>query len=89
MNRIRGSAAFTAAAGVAVDTDKTYAEFEVEEQVRAISGTNVDYPESMRASGVLIREVYSSFAATPSLKQHYLEEQASCHDVPFKMCLAT
>ena len=40
-----------AAAGVAVDTDKTYAEFEVEEQVRAISGTNVDYPESMRASG--------------------------------------
>jgi periplasmic protein TonB len=40
-----------APAGVTVDTDKTYAEFEVEQQVSAISGTNVEYPESMRASG--------------------------------------
>ena len=40
-----------ASAGVAVDTDKTYAEFEVEEPVKAISGTNVDYPETMRSSG--------------------------------------
>jgi protein TonB len=41
-----------AAAGSAVDTDKTYAEFEVERQVTAISGTNVDYPESLRTSGI-------------------------------------
>ena len=41
-----------APAGVTVDTDKTYAEFEVERQVSAISGINVDYPEGMRASGV-------------------------------------
>jgi periplasmic protein TonB len=40
-----------APAGVTVDTDKAYAEFEVEQQVSAISGTNVDYPESMRSSG--------------------------------------
>ncbi|HEX6573639.1 MAG TPA: TonB family protein [Gemmatimonadaceae bacterium] len=41
-----------APAGSAIDTDKTYAEFEVERQVSAISGTNVDYPESLRTSGV-------------------------------------
>jgi protein TonB len=41
-----------APAGVTVDTDKTYAEFEVEQQVSAISGTSVAYPESQRASGV-------------------------------------
>ena len=40
-----------AAAGSAINTDKAYAEFEVEQQVSAISGTNVDYPESMRTSG--------------------------------------
>ena len=40
-----------APAGVTVNTDKTYAEFEVERQVSAISGTNVEYPESMRSSG--------------------------------------
>jgi len=40
-----------APAGTAIDTDKNYAEFEVERQVSAISGTNVEYPESMRASG--------------------------------------
>ena len=40
-----------AAAGSAVDTDKTYAEFEVERTVSPISGTSVDYPESMRTSG--------------------------------------
>lgn len=39
------------AAGSAIDTDKTYAEFEVERAVTPISGTNVDYPESMRTSG--------------------------------------
>ena len=38
------------AAGGSVDTDKNYAEFEVERQVRAISGTIVEYPESMRSS---------------------------------------
>ena len=40
-----------APAGTAIDTEKNYAEFEVERQVSAISGTNVEYPESMRASG--------------------------------------
>jgi len=35
-----------------VDTNKNYAEFEVERQVSAISGTNVEYPEVMRSSGV-------------------------------------
>lgn len=40
-----------APAGVSIDTDKTYAEFEVEQAVKAISGTNVDYPESMRTTG--------------------------------------
>lgn len=40
-----------AAGGSSVDTDRSYAEFEVERQVRAISGTSVDYPESMRSSG--------------------------------------
>jgi protein TonB len=39
------------AAGSAVNTDKTYAEFEVERQVSPISGTNPAYPESMRSSG--------------------------------------
>ena len=41
-----------AAAGSAIDTDKTYAEFEVERQVSPISGTNVEYPEALRTSGV-------------------------------------
>jgi len=40
-----------APAGVTVNTDKTYNEFEVEEHVTAISGTNPSYPESMRSSG--------------------------------------
>jgi len=40
-----------AAAGSAVNTDKTYAEFEVERVVEPISGTAVAYPESMRTSG--------------------------------------
>jgi protein TonB len=38
------------AAGGSVDANKNYAEFEVEQQVRAISGTIVDYPENMRTS---------------------------------------
>jgi protein TonB len=41
-----------AAAGVAIDTNKNYAEFEVERQVSAISGTNVEYPESLRTTGI-------------------------------------
>jgi len=40
-----------APAGSAIDTNKNYAEFEVERQVTAISGTSVDYPEGMRSSG--------------------------------------
>jgi protein TonB len=41
-----------AAAGSAIDTNRNYAEFEVERQVSAISGTNVEYPESLRTSGI-------------------------------------
>lgn len=41
-----------AAAGSSIDTNKNYAEFEVERQVQAVSGTNVSYPESLRSSGV-------------------------------------
>jgi protein TonB len=41
-----------AAAGSAIDTNKNYAEFEVERQVSAISGTNVEYPESLRTTGI-------------------------------------
>lgn len=41
-----------AAAGSAIDTNKNYAEFEVERQVQAVSGTNVSYPESLRSSGI-------------------------------------
>jgi periplasmic protein TonB len=37
---------------VGIDPDKPYMDFQVEEQVSAISGTQVDYPESMRASGL-------------------------------------
>jgi protein TonB len=40
-----------AAAGATVDTNREYAEFEVERAVRPISGTTVAYPEGMRASG--------------------------------------
>lgn len=35
-----------------IDKNRSYAEFEVERQVSAISGTKVEYPESMRSSGV-------------------------------------
>lgn len=35
-----------------IDTNRNYAEFEVERQVSALSGTNVAYPESMRSSGI-------------------------------------
>lgn len=38
-------------AGAGVDTNKNYAEFEVERQVSAISGTNIPYPEGMRSAG--------------------------------------
>ena len=40
-----------APAGSAIDTDKNYAEFEVERAVSPISGTSVEYPEGMRSSG--------------------------------------
>ena len=40
-----------AAAGATVDTDKNYADFEVERAVSPISGTTVAYPEGMRSSG--------------------------------------
>ena len=38
-------------AGAGVDGDRAYAEFEVERQVSALSGTNIPYPEAMRTSG--------------------------------------
>jgi len=41
-----------AAGGTAIDTDRSYAEFEVERQVSAISGTSIAYPEGARSSGV-------------------------------------
>ena len=41
-----------ATGGTAVNTDRTYAEFEVERQVSAISGTSIAYPEGARSSGV-------------------------------------
>ena len=37
--------------GTGVDPNKSYAVFEVEREVSAISGTNVEYPEAMRSSG--------------------------------------
>lgn len=48
-----------------VDTDKNYAEFEVERQVSAISGTSVAYPENARASGVE-GEVLAQFVVNES-----------------------
>jgi len=36
----------------AVPTDHPYSEFQVEQQVQAISGTQVTYPEALRSSGV-------------------------------------
>jgi protein TonB len=39
-------------AAPAIDPNKAYSEDQVEQQVAPISGTQVDYPESMRSSGV-------------------------------------
>jgi protein TonB len=39
-------------AGAAINPDKPYMDFQVEEQVQPISGTHVDYPESLRTSGI-------------------------------------
>ena len=49
---VEGSNGTKEGASGGVDTNKNYAEFEVEREVSAISGTNVAYPETMRASGV-------------------------------------
>lgn len=49
---VEGSNGTKEGAAGGVDTNKNYAEFEVERQVSPISGTNVEYPESMRSSGV-------------------------------------
>lgn len=40
-----------AGAGSAIDTNRNYADFEVERAVSPISGTSVQYPEGMRSSG--------------------------------------
>jgi protein TonB len=47
-----GSAGDKEGGKAAVDPDKAYMDFQVEEQVSPISGTHVDYPETMRSSGV-------------------------------------
>ena len=57
---VEGSNGTKEGAVAGVDTDKNYAEFEVERPVSAISGTNVEYPESMRSSGVM-GEVMAEF----------------------------
>lgn len=49
---VEGSNGTKDGAAGGVDTNKNYAEFEVERQVTAQSGTEVTYPESMRSSGV-------------------------------------
>ena len=46
-----GSEGTKEGAAAGIDKDRSYAEFEVERQVTAISGTHVEYPESMRSSG--------------------------------------
>jgi len=49
---VEGSEGTKEGAAGGVDKDRNYAEFEVEQQVVALSGTNVEYPEGMRSSGV-------------------------------------
>lgn len=49
---VAGSSGTKDGAAGGVDTNKNYAEFEVERQVSAISGTSVAYPEGARSSGV-------------------------------------
>jgi protein TonB len=39
-------------AGSAINPDKPYMDFQVEQQVQPISGTQVEYPESLRSSGI-------------------------------------
>lgn len=39
-------------AGTAINPDKAYMDFQVEQQVEAISGTHVEYPEALRSSGI-------------------------------------
>jgi protein TonB len=46
-----GSEGTKEGASAGISSDRTYAEFEVERQVTAISGTNIPYPEAMRTSG--------------------------------------
>lgn len=47
-----GSNGATAGAAGGVDPNTPYTDFQVERVVSAISGTNIPYPEGMRASGV-------------------------------------
>lgn len=48
---VEGSNGTKEGAGAGVDTNKNYAEFEVERAVSPMSGTNIPYPEGMRSSG--------------------------------------
>ena len=48
---VEGSNGTKEGAAGGIDTNKNYAEFEVERQVQAISGTSIPYPEGMRSSG--------------------------------------
>ena len=49
---VEGSNGTKEGAAGGVDTNKNYAEFEVEREVSPISGTNIPYPEGMRSSGI-------------------------------------
>src|SRR5687767_14013920 len=49
---VEGSEGMKDGAAGGVDKDRNFAEIEVEQQVVALSGTNVEYPEGMRSSGV-------------------------------------
>ena len=62
---VAGSSGTKEGAAGGVDTDKNYAEFEVERQVSAISGTSVAYPEGLRSSGVQ-GEVLAQFVVNES-----------------------
>lgn len=49
---VEGSNGTKDGAAGGIDTNKNYAEFEVEREVSALSGTEVAYPEAMRSTGV-------------------------------------
>ncbi|MBA3343378.1 MAG: TonB family protein [Gemmatimonadaceae bacterium] len=60
-----GSEGTKEGAGAGVDTNRNYAEFEVEQPVSPISGVSVAYPEGLRSSGVE-GEVLAEFVVNES-----------------------